>query len=153
MNRMLPAACLALAAPAAGAWVPCNSPSIAAPVPVRREAPAFPPAVREIGVEGSVEIALTVLADGRVGWVRVLRAEPPGYFEQAAITGVRAWQFEPAREDGRPIECRMLTRVRFTLVDTVDQPASGAGDRPAPAYPAALLAARVSGLIRDFTAR
>jgi TonB family protein len=145
MSRLLPAACLLLAAPAAVAWVPCNSPVITAPVPLRREAPAFPPAVREIGLEGSVEIALTVLADGTVGWVRVLRADPPGYFEQAAISGVRAWRFEPARQDGRAIECRVRTRVRFALVDTVDAPAGSQGDRPEPDYPAALLAARIEG--------
>jgi TonB family protein len=147
MKRLAPAACLLLAAPVAGAWLPCNSPAITAPVPVHREAPAFPPAVREIGLEGSVEVALTVLADGTVGWVRVQRADPPGYFEQAAMSGVRAWRFEPARQDGRAIECRMRTRVRFTLVDTVDAPTGSAGDRPDPDYPAALLAARIEGYV------
>jgi TonB family protein len=147
MSRRLPALALALAAPAAAAWVPCNSPEITAPVAVRREAPAYPPAVRETGIEGSVEVALTVLADGGVGWARVVRAEPRGYFEQAAIAGVRAWRFEPARAGGRAIECRMLTRVVFTLVDTVDAATSGAGDRPAPAYPARLLAERVEGYV------
>lgn len=147
MKRLAPAACLLLAAPAAGAWLPCNDPAITAPVPVRRDAPEFPPAVREIGLEGSVEVALTVLADGTVGWVRVLRAEPPGYFEQAAVAGVRAWRFEPARQDGRAIECRLRTRVRFTLVDTVDAPTGRAGDRPDPDYPAALLAARIEGYV------
>ena len=147
MNRALLALGFALATPAAGAWVPCNSPAVAAPVPVRREAPGYPPAVRAIGIEGSVEVALTVLADGTVGWVRVMRADPPGYFEQAALAGVRGWRFEPAREDGRAIECRMLTRVRFTLVDTVDAPTGSAGDRPAPAYPARLLAERIEGYV------
>lgn len=147
MNLRLHALALAFAAPAAGAWVPCNSPGITAPVAIRREAPAYPPAVREIGIEGSVEVALTVLADGSVGWVRVVRADPPGYFEQAAIAGVRAWRFEPARDAGRAIECRMLTRVIFTLVDTVDAATAGAGDRPAPSYPARLLAERIEGYV------
>jgi len=147
MNRRLPALALAFAAPAAGAWVPCNSPEITAPVAIRREAPAYPTAVREIGIEGSVEVALTVLADGSIGWVRVVRADPPGYFEQAAIAGVRAWRFQPARAGDRAIECRMLTRVIFTLVDTVDAATAGAGDRPAPAYPARLLAERIEGYV------
>ncbi len=136
MSRLPLAAILALGAPAAGAWVPCNSPAITAPVPVRREAPAYPPAVREIGLEGTVEVALTVLADGTVGWVRVLRADPPGYFEQAAIAGVRAWRFKPARDGGRAIECRMLTRVRFTRVDTVDAPRVTSKSSSRPAAPA-----------------
>lgn len=146
MKRLLFAALLTITATPAIAWVPCNQAGITAPVAIRREAPGYPPAVREIGVEGSVEVALTVLRDGRVGWVRVVRAEPPGYFEQAAIAGVRHWRFTPARAHGEPVECRMTTRVRFTLADTVD-PASRArdADQPDPIYPPALLAGRVEG--------
>lgn len=117
-------AILALTAPAALAWPACDQADITPPVAIVREAPSYPPAVREIGIEGSVEVALTVLKDGQVGWVRVLRANPRGYFEQAALASVRAWRFRPARRDGQPIECRLLTRVRFTLADTVDASAS-----------------------------
>lgn len=146
MNRPALATTLALAAPAALGWVPCDQAGIKPPVPIQREAPAYPQSVRAVGIEGSVELALTVLRDGSVGWVRTLRAEPRGYFEQAAAEGVRRWRFEPARQDGEPIECRMLTRVRFALVDTVGTPDGGPGaDRPVPAYPAALLRTRIEG--------
>lgn len=148
MNRVALATTLALAAPAALGWVPCNQAGVAPPVPVQREAPAYPPSVRAVGIEGWVELALTVLQDGRVGWVRTLRAEPRGYFEQAATEGVRRWRFQPARKDGVPIECRMLTRVRFALADTVDASAGAQdADRPVPAYPAALLRDRVEGYV------
>ena len=70
------------------------------PKPIQREAPAYPQAVRAMGIEGGVEIALTVLRDGSVGWVRVVRAEPRGYFEQAATEGVRRWRFAPAKQAG-----------------------------------------------------
>jgi TonB family protein len=103
--------------------------------------------MRELDVEGTVELSLTVLTDGTVGWVRVLRAEPRGYFEQAAISGVRAWRFQPARRAGRALECRMLTRVRFALVDTVDEPVDAGGMQPAPAYPPTLLAGRMEGYV------
>ena len=146
MNRLALAAALALAAPAAHGWVPCDQAGITPPVPIQREAPGYPQSVRAVGIEGTVELALTVLQDGSVGWVRTLRAEPRGYFEQAAAEGVRRWRFEPARQDGEPIECRMLTRVRFALVDTVNAPDGGeSADRPVPAYPAALLRERIEG--------
>ncbi len=145
MKRLLPAL-LALAPPAAYAWPSCDGAGLKPPVALEREAPAYPAAVRAIAVEGSVDVALTILRNGRVGWVKVLQAEPPGYFEQAAVAGVRSWRFEPARLDDIAVECRMLTRVRFTLVDTVD--ASGqplTGDRPDPVYPARLFVDRVEG--------
>ena len=64
-----------------------------------------------------------------VGWVRALKAEPRGYFEQAAIAGVRSWRFRPARAGGETIECRLVTRVRFALVDTVGEATKMVSDR------------------------
>ena len=109
---------LALAAPAAGAWPTCDEAGVTPPVPIAREAPAYPEALRETEIQGTVELAFTVLRDGGVGWVDVLGARPRGYFEQPASEGVRRWRFKPALRDGEPIECRMRTRVRFALTET-----------------------------------
>jgi TonB family protein len=136
---------LLLSAPAAQAWVPCEQKGVVPPKPIQREAPAYPPAVRATGIEGVVEVALTVLRDGRVGWVRVVSAEPPGYFEQAATEGVRRWQFAPATREGAPIECRLHTRVRFALTDAATTAVAAGGAWPHPVYPPALLRARVEG--------
>jgi TonB family protein len=146
MRRVILVAGLCAAAQSAAAWVPCEQRGVAPPKPIQREAPAYPPAVRATGIEGTVEVALTVLRDGSVGWVRVVRAEPRGYFEQAAWEGVRGWRFAPATLDGQPIECRLRTRVRFALTDAAATAASATGvDRPQPVYPPALLQSRTEG--------
>jgi protein TonB len=148
MSRALLAALLAAAAPGVAAWVPCEQKGIVPPKPVFREAPAYPDAVRAMGIEGTVEVALTVLRDGSVGWVRVVRAEPSGYFEQAASQGVREWRFEAARSGGEAIECRMRTRLRFALTDAAATgEAAAAKDQLQPVYPPALLQARVEGYV------
>lgn len=54
MNRVAPFVALVAKAPAA--WVPREQPRIESPVPLFREAPGYPPAVRGIGVEGVVEV-------------------------------------------------------------------------------------------------
>ena len=146
MIRATLAAVLLVAAPAARAWIACDQKDITPPVAIQREAPAYPPAVRAIGIEGTVEVALTILRDGSVGWVRVVRAEPPGYFEQAAAEGVRRWRFASATQNGQPIECRLRTRVRFALTDSAATEAGEPGsERPQPVYPPALLQSRVEG--------
>ena len=147
MNRAALALLLLFAAPGAAAWMSCSDPALEAPVPLQREPPAYPDAVRATGIEGAVEIALTVLRDGRAGWVRVLARRRTGYFEQAAAEGVRRWRFTPARKDGEPVECRLLTRVRFALTDDVT---TVAGDRfrrpPAARLPAGAFAGPHRGL-------
>lgn len=146
MRRASFVAALVLAAPVAAAWVPCEQKDVTPPKPVRRDAPVYPSAVRELGIEGVVEVALTVLRDGSVGWVRVIRADPKGYFEQAASESVRGWRFAPATQGGEPVECRLRTRVRFALTDPAATAAAGAGPgRPQPVYPPALLQSRVEG--------
>lgn len=146
MNRAPAAVLLLFAAPAASAWAPCEDKSLKPPMPLQREAPAYPDAVRATGIEGTVEVALTVLRDGNVGWVSVVRAEPRGYFEQAAADGVRRWRFAPALRDGEPVECRLRTRVRFTLADTAKTMAGAyANDGPQPVYPPTLLRERIEG--------
>lgn len=125
----------------AASWLPCNAPGIDPPEALERAAPPYPESARLAGAEGFVDVAFTVLRDGRVGWVRILRAEPSGFFEAAALGGVRDWRFEPAVRDGQPVECRIQTRVRFTLTDSVAARPRGtaaAGEQPAPVYPEAV---------------
>lgn len=128
----LAASLLALAAPAADAasWRPCNDPLLSPAVAVERRAPTYPEAARVSGAEGFVEVALTVLADGSVGWARLLRAEPTGYFEAAALATVRDWRFEPARSAQGPVECRLQTRLRFRLSDSISPGGTPAQPRP-----------------------
>jgi tetratricopeptide (TPR) repeat protein len=44
------------------------------------------------------------LADGKTADVRAVDAMPPGLDPSAAVTAAEAWTFEPAREDGAPID-------------------------------------------------
>ena len=139
---------LGLAAGPAGAapWPACNAPTLTPPGALHRPPPEYPESARLAGAEGFVDVSYTVLADGSVGWTRIRRAEPPGFFEPAAQDGLRAWRFRPALQDGQPVECRGQTRLRFTLTDGVPARPRGSaavGDQPAPVYPEQ---ARIEGL-------
>jgi len=142
------AACLLIAAPRAGAepWPACSDPGLSPPAALARPTPPYPESARQSGAEGFVDIAFTVLRDGRVGWTRIVRAQPPGFFEPATLDGVRDWRFEPATRAGEPAECRLQTRVRYTLAYSVAARSPGStdvGDQPAPVYPEQ---ARIDGL-------
>lgn len=83
--------------------------------------PVYPPAARAEGVEGVVLVEYRVDAEGRVREPRVLRAEPPGVFDAAALEAVRSWRYRPWRRDGRPVPVEgVQSTLRFRLGEVSD---------------------------------
>ncbi|MDH3643107.1 MAG: energy transducer TonB [Gammaproteobacteria bacterium] len=64
--------------------------------------PAYPAAAQAQGVEGYVVVRYDVTVQGRVSKARVVRAEPEGVFDEAALGAVRSWVFNPPLVDGEP---------------------------------------------------
>jgi TonB family protein len=147
------ALCVAVAALApapAPAADPCGVGGISKLQTLERRSPDYPDGARSAGLEGYVDVDLTVLRDGRTGWVRVRRAEPAGLFEQAALEAVRDWRFEPPQRDGEIVECSVSTRLRFALSDEVMPGAPGfdGPGRTMPAFPESARAAAIEGYVR-----
>lgn len=90
-----PPAAVAASAPPAPA--PAASPrpvARALPRLLQDEAPRYPLAAKNRKLEGQVEVAFTILPDGRVANARVVSAEPAGVFDRAALTAASRWRFE-----------------------------------------------------------
>jgi TonB family protein len=62
-------------------------------------------------------LELTVLEDGTVGDVKVVRCTHPKVgFEDAAVAAVKKWRFEPGMENGEPISVQTRLKLNFTRV-------------------------------------
>jgi TonB family protein len=144
------AAGLGLAGAVPAAAEPCGAAGLSPVQVLERRAPDYPDGARAVGMEGYVDVELTVLRDGRTGWVRVRQAEPAGLFEQAALDAVRDWRFAPPERAGRVVECTVTTRVRFVLSDEImpGPPASDGPDRPFPPFPATARTTATEGYVR-----
>ena len=59
-----------------------------------------------------VVMLVGVNAKGRVGPVRVLRADEPA-FEKSALETVRKWKFKPAEKDGHPVPVQLTVEMKF----------------------------------------
>jgi protein TonB len=66
-------------------------------------------------IEGWVEISYTVTPKGKVVDVKALRADPAGFFEEAATDAVRRLSYKPFIKDGTPIAVTTKIRVAFRL--------------------------------------
>jgi protein TonB len=75
----------------------------------------YPPSAHQASIEGWVDLEFIVGRDGNVTEIVVVGAEPEGEFEQAAITAVTTYRFEPFELDGRLYQRRLHLRVRFAI--------------------------------------
>jgi protein TonB len=79
-------------------------PSDADVVPLVRVSPQYPPRALQRGVEGWVHLRFTITEAGTVKDVEVVKAEPPSYFEEAAMNAVRKYKYKPKVLDGEAVE-------------------------------------------------
>jgi len=95
--------------------VPEGAPGLIEPAVVAtRVEPAYPEIARRSGIEGTVELEVSIDAAGRVTDVEVLRGLPMG-LSDAAIDAVRKWTWKPARSPAGLVASRRTVRIRFTL--------------------------------------
>ncbi len=78
--------------------------------------PEYPELARVARLEGNVILQAIIHADGTVGDLEVLRCNRPNMgFEDAAIEAVRHWRYEPATQNGKPVEVYFTVFVEFKL--------------------------------------
>lgn len=87
---------------------------------LRKVLPKYPRAARELGMEGTVVLEVTIDARGLP--IRVEPVKRAGYgFEDEAIKALRNSTFAPARAGGEQVVCRVLVPVRFQLNTPEDE--------------------------------
>jgi protein TonB len=106
------------------------APAAAAPRPVARAAaddaisdavlirqvnPRYPTAAMRANQEGWVDVEMTVGADGTVGNVSVVDAQPKHIFDRSAIDAVSKWEFKPATRNGEAMPVTLRRRLQFNL--------------------------------------
>jgi hypothetical protein len=79
----------------------------------RRVAPAYPPAAREAGIQGTVQMTALLGLDGKVLFLHA--DDGPSELVPASVDAVRQWEYKPSLLSGRP--CYVITRidVSYTL--------------------------------------
>ena len=78
--------------------------------------PVYPGKAQKSAIEGSVDLEFTIAENGAVRDITVRAADPPGVFEQAAISALSQWRYQPVVRGAGPIVQRAHIRIRFALV-------------------------------------
>jgi TonB family protein len=75
-------------------------------------APNYPRIASARNIEGWVEVEFTVTTEGDVRDAKVVESSA-GLFEDAALSAIARWRFEPVVEDGRPVPVRAALKFTF----------------------------------------
>jgi protein TonB len=88
------------------------------PIPIEETKiqPEYPELARVARLEGNVILQAIIHADGTVGDLEVLRVNRPNMgFETAAIEAVKQWRYQPATQNGKPVEVYFTVFIDFKL--------------------------------------
>lgn len=84
--------------------------------PIERSPPRFPATPLRRGQEGWVIVSYVVQTDGTVADPIVIDSSGVEDFEKAALDTVLAWTFQPATQDGKPVQqCETETQLTFAI--------------------------------------
>lgn len=98
-------------APVPFAPVSQSSEAIVAPRALTQAPPSFPEEARKAGVQVVVTVKFTVLEDGSVTDVVVVKGHP--LLDAEVVRAVARWRFSPATFEGRPVRVTRFAKVPF----------------------------------------
>jgi TonB family protein len=85
------------------------------PRALRAISPAYPVQARQNQTEGEVDLSLKIDEQGEVKEAAVIRAHPPGVFDDAALAAFKVAHFSPGVRAGHPVKANILIRVKFQM--------------------------------------
>jgi periplasmic protein TonB len=84
-------------------------------IPLVAIQPQYPRNAARDGIEGWVDVEITIGPDGSVKSARAVGAKPRGVFESAAVQAAYKSRFRPKIVDGKGVEARGIRRYNFSL--------------------------------------
>ena len=75
----------------------------------------YPDDALEKGLEGEVELSFEVNIRGNPKKVRVVRSDPPGVFDKAAVRALKQWKFDARTKGDKPTRSNETETLYFTL--------------------------------------
>lgn len=82
---------------------------------IRAVNPRYPFEAAQKGIEGRVTLRFVVDSTGQAQEPEVVKSEPEGVFDEAALAVVKKYKFRPAMKGGKPVDCIVKAPIKFSL--------------------------------------
>ena len=87
------------------------------PSTLRSFPPRYPFEAKQKGISGKVKLKFVVDSNGRAQEPQVVKSEPEGVFDEAALEAVVKYKYKPAMKGGKPVDCIATQVISFDLND------------------------------------
>jgi TonB family protein len=87
---------------------------LAAPVPLSKSDPAYPPELISDKVEGTVILYAIIRADGSITDIKIINSVN-ARLDYNAIAALHRWSFQPGSKDGQPVDVEAVVQVPFKV--------------------------------------
>ncbi|HTN42548.1 MAG TPA: energy transducer TonB [Nitrospiria bacterium] len=77
--------------------------------------PKYPATARKLGIQGTVVLRVFISVEGNPAEIRVEKSSGHPVLDQAALTAVKKWRFDPAHEGEAPVAAWVDVPIRFRL--------------------------------------
>lgn len=117
---------------AAAAWAmqPASGDMLDEPVTYARlKPPKYPQSAIDARLEGRVELALEVKADGTPGRIEVSHSSGTPALDEAAVLAASGWKFNPGKRNGVAVNAWIKVPVAFSLSEPTE-PSEGSMPTP-----------------------
>ncbi len=89
-----------------------ESADVAAPIPLRKVDPKYPPELRTAHVEGEVILYAIIRKDGTVDSIQLVHGID-SHLDANAMDALAQWKFQPAEKHGEPIDLEAVVHIPF----------------------------------------
>lgn len=90
--------------------------SSGAAMAIVKVAPNYPRRAITRGIEGYVDLMFDITPAGKTENIRVIYAQPKGYFEDSSLKTLAKWKYKPAMEDGIAMaQKNQTTRITYEI--------------------------------------
>jgi periplasmic protein TonB len=77
--------------------------------------PSYPPEARAGGREGKVRVKVLIAENGTPGETQLAESSGSASLDEAALTALQRWRFQPALRNGQPVQAWVTVPVIFSL--------------------------------------
>jgi TonB family protein len=85
---------------------------LSTPVATSKVDPAYPQALQQDGVQGTIVLYAIIHADGTVGDIRVIHGLNDK-LDENAMKALSRWKFRPATKNGTPVDLEAVVQIPF----------------------------------------